>query len=251
MKFSPITLLALPAVAVLCFLAGRWTYTPTLDTTVPSIPSTPSTAADLPASATKTTSPPYHSEALANLDPESRMRAVKGIVETLRDTDISAAWKVLSESGIPMETGYNSMHRDLLRKWVTEDPPAAIVALSTIRESNVQAELFGGLVDGWGKKNFNEALEYMRQIDDPNLAAKGLMALADVNMPLPLKTDPQQIFDAILEKIPPGKNLQSTLDSLSYKWVKKDPLAAMQWYKTTRSEASKSSAPSPRKMTTT
>ena len=166
--------------------------------------------------------------ALANLDAASRIRAVDGIVAALRDTDPSAAWQVLSMSGVPVETEHGSTHRRLLQEWVKQDPNAAIAALNGVRESNVKAELFGGLVASWGARNFDDALDYMLRIDDPNLSAKGLLALTDYFTMRSPNADPERLFDAIIEKMPQGEDFRRALWPMATKWVRQDPQAAMQ-----------------------
>ena len=186
--------------------------------------------------------------ALADLDDATRLRALKGYVSVLHDPEPATTWQVLAKYDIPVEDGYNSMHLNVLQSWIKYDPPAALAALLGIRETEkIQPklfdELFASLVRQWGRKNFPAALDYVLQIDDIALSAKGFKALTDSDALRHPKADSRRLFDAIIEKMPQEKSLDDALSSLTSNWARRDPLAAMQAARACRRAKSKPTSP--------
>jgi len=159
--------------------------------------------------------------AAEKLDSTLRLRAMKAIVEVLSHSDPAAAWKMASVSGIPVEVGQGSLHSGILRSWAKKDPQAALDMLGSIAESNTQAQLLGETVLTWSRKNFDAAFDYVIQMDEPNCLANGLKYLCDSP-----KANHERLFEALVERIPPGEALQSSLAWLADGWVRKDPRAA-------------------------
>jgi len=166
--------------------------------------------------------------ALADLDGKPRLRAVQGIVATLKESDPAAAWKVLTDFDIPVEDDYDSMHRKVLEEWVNHDPPAAAAALYGIRESKPHGKFFEEFLQRWSRKYFNAALDYVLQIDDPDLSKKGLDILGSRNWSSPPTALARRLFDIQVEKTPPGKDLENALEPLLYDMARKDPMAAIE-----------------------
>lgn len=128
------------------------------------------------------------------------------------------------------------LRQSLLRRWATENPPAAARWAQTLPPGEGRAEALEQVALAWAANDLAAAWEWGRQLAADDARDRAVMSLAYETVP----TDPSFVLGS-LDLLPGGVERQRLVEHSLAVWAETDPDAALAWIRQ-MPEASRQSA---------
>lgn len=158
--------------------------------------------------------------AMASLTGRASEMARMALLSVMAEKDPLAAWQAASQ--LPATSGNTQDPRiAVIQSWSQRDAPAAAAASLELENKDARNSALGIAMRAWADADFNAALGFATGLEDPLAKSDALVSLARGQV-----KDRDQLFEAVLEHVPPGDAFQQAVGSLFSSWANEDPSAA-------------------------
>jgi hypothetical protein len=155
--------------------------------------------------------------ATARLTGRAADQASHALMRGLAESDPQAAWKY----ALTLPSSAKHFRATVINAWSESDPQAALKAALEIPDSDMRPLVVSGAVREWARRDFTEALQYTIGVQDSSMRSDLLR-----EMSMNLSGNRQELFDAVLEYMPPGDRFQQTVKHIFSSWSRENPSEA-------------------------